>query len=121
MGLHSVLFGSALDVVNDKFALVIDCGDIANAHWRGLERPGLDSELFLPFAQKFEAATIKLVDIEDTFGRWALTKETESGTLWYPLYIEGCEGQARCDVLDHLWRICCFHLNLKFLLNLITI
>ena len=115
MGLHSVLFSSALDVINDKLALVIDCGDIANAHWRGLECSALNSELFLPFAEKFEAATIQLVDIEDTFGRWTLPKETESGTLWYPLYIKRCEGQARCHVLDHLWRICCFHLNLKFL------
>ena len=51
MGLHSILLGSALDVVNDKLALVIDCSDVANAHWRCLECASLNSELFLPFAQ----------------------------------------------------------------------
>ena len=53
MGLDFVLFDAPLDVVDDKFSLVVHCGDIANAHGRSFECAALNAELFLPLREQF--------------------------------------------------------------------
>lgn len=109
--LHSVLFNSPLDVVNDKLSFVVDSGNVAHTYRGSLESAALDSEFFLPTAKEFELATIKLVNVENTFGRRALAKETEASALRNPLHVEGCEGERLVGMLNNLRRIRRVHLN----------
>ena len=113
MSLHLILLSSALDVINDQFSLVVNSGDVADADRRGLERGALQSELFLPFAEKLQLASIQLVNVEDALRARAHSKEAEAGALRDPLDIEGRAGQALRCMLNDLRSFSCVHLNFK--------
>ena len=66
VSLHIVFLDSTLDVVDDKFSFVVDCGNITDGDWGCFEGSALDTELFGPLAKEVKLASVELVDVENT-------------------------------------------------------
>ena len=119
VGLHAVLLLTAFDIINDQLSFVVDSRDVANADWRGLEGSRFQTELFLPFGDEREAASVQLVNVEDALRVCRLAEKYEARALGDPAHLEGREREPLVGMLDNLWCLSRVHLNFKFFFILI--